>query len=204
MYITEAFVLFVLAEDTVIVPEARDVRVPTEVMFGCAFVVTTAARGTVPVTFAPASDDNPDAGPVKLVAVTPARLVAPDTASEVRVPCDVIAGCAAAETVRALVESGTVPVTFAPVSNESPVPTPTNEPEVVAPVTPRETKVPTDVMFGCALPVTDVAVAEVEIVPTIFAARIPESPAPLPKNEVELVIPPTVSPVKVPTEVIDG
>ena len=260
LYIAVAFVLFVLAVENVIVPEFSEVSVPTDVMFGCAFVVTTAARGTVPVTFAPVRAERPDAGPVKLVAVSPARLVAPDTAREVRVPCDVIAGCAAAETVRALVESGTVPVTFAPVSNESPVPTPTkdpevvapvtprdvrvptdviagwaafvtvpedtaretvpvtfapvraespvptptNEPEVVAPVTPRETKVPTDVMFGCALPVTAVAVAEVETVPTMFAARIPESPAPPPKNEVELVIPPTVNPVSVPTEVMAG
>ena len=34
LYITVAFVLFVLAVENVIVPEARDVRVPTEVMFG--------------------------------------------------------------------------------------------------------------------------------------------------------------------------
>ena len=134
LYITVAFVDEVLAVENVIVPEFSEVRVPTEVMFGCAALVTTAARGTVPVTFAPGKAERPDAGPEKEVAVNPARDVAPETVKAVRVPCDVIAGCAAAVTVRALVESGTVPVTFAPVKAERPAPFPLNVVPINAPV----------------------------------------------------------------------
>ena len=83
---TVAFVDEVLAEDTVIVPDAREVSVPTEVMFGWATLVTTAARDTVPVTLAPASAESPDAGPEKEVAVKPASDVAPETVRAVRIP----------------------------------------------------------------------------------------------------------------------
>ena len=78
----------------------------------------------------------------------PARLVAPETVRPVKIPWLVMAGCAAAVTVRALVASGTVPVTFAPVSEERPVPTPKKDPEVVAPATPRDVRVPTEVIAG--------------------------------------------------------
>ena len=61
--------------------------------------------------------------------------------------------CAAAETVKALVESGTVPVTLAPVKAERPDAGPLNEVAVspardVAPLTVREVRMPCEVMFG--------------------------------------------------------
>ena len=106
--------------------------------------------------------------------------------------------------MRALVESGTVPVTFAPVRAERPVPTPTKEPEVVAPVTPRDVRVPTDVMFGWAFPETLIETLEVAIAPEMLEAKMPYNPTPFPYRFVALTKPPTVNPVKVPTEVIDG
>ena len=51
-------------------PPTRLVNVPTEVMFGCAAVVTVpevvaaVANGTVPVTFAPAIADRPAPEPM--------------------------------------------------------------------------------------------------------------------------------------------
>ena len=64
-------------------------------MAGCAAADTVradVANATVPVTFAPARADNPDAGPEKEVAVSPARVVVPETVRAVRVPCEVMFG----------------------------------------------------------------------------------------------------------------
>ena len=116
-----------------------EVRVPWDVIAGCAAADTVkalVARGTVPVTFAPVKAERPDAGPEKEVAVSPAREVAPETVRAVRVPCEVMDGCAAAVTVPAvvaLVASGTVPVTFAPVSDVSAAPLPMKNPALTVP-----------------------------------------------------------------------
>ena len=116
----------------VVVPvTARDVSVPTEVMFDCAGTVTTAASGTVPVTFAPESAERPAPLPIK----TPvADVTFPVTVRVVSVPREVMFDCAGTVTTAA---SGTVPVTFAPVNKDRPVPTPTNDPLVVILVLPR-------------------------------------------------------------------
>lgn len=92
---TDALVLFVLAEDTVMVPEFSEVRVPTEVMFGWALPLTEVATPEVetePMIFDAFNALKPDAGPEKEVAVRPARDVVPLTARDVRVPWLVIAG----------------------------------------------------------------------------------------------------------------
>ena len=81
---------FALRTPVVVVPvTVSEVRVPTLVMFGCAFAVTVVAVPevkTAPTTFAAFRADNPDAGPEKEVAVSPAREVAPDTVRAVSVP----------------------------------------------------------------------------------------------------------------------
>ena len=148
---------FALRIPVVVIPvTVSEVRVPTLVMFGCAFAVTVVAVPdikTAPTTFAALMEDRPDAGPVKLVAVTPASEVAPDTVKAVRVPWLVIAGCEAALTVKALVESATVPVTFAPAMADRPDAGPENKVAVrsardVAPETVSDVRVPCEVILG--------------------------------------------------------
>ena len=183
---------FALRTPAVVVPvTVSEVRVPTDVMFGWAFAVTVVAVPevkTAPTTFAAFMADRPDAGPEKLVAVTPANKVAPETVRAVRVPWLVIAGCAAADTVRALVASGTVPVTFAPVKAERPDAGPEKEVAVspareVAPETVRDVRVPWLVMFGCAAAVTVPAVVALvarATVPVTFAPVSDVRAAPFP------------------------
>ena len=82
----------------------------------------------------------------------------PVTASEVRVPTEVMFGCAAVVTVPAVVAAvalATVPVTFAPAIALSPLPLPVKTPvlavmfaAVMLPLTPKLVNVPTDVMLG--------------------------------------------------------
>ena len=100
--------------------------------------------------------------------------------------------------MRALVESGTVPDTFAPVNKDRPVPTPTNDPEVVAPVTPRDVRVPTEVIAGCAAAETVRELVESGTVPITFAPVRAESPVPTPEILVEVMFVATKLPVKVP------
>ena len=162
------------------------------------------ARGTVPVTFAPVRAERPDAGPLCEVAVSTPSEVLPVTVRDDKLPTEVIAGCAAAETVRALVASGTVPVTFAPVNEERPVPTPTKDPLVVAPVTTRDVRVPTDVIAGCAAAETVRALVESGTVPVTFAPVSDDNPVPTPTKEPDVVAPVTPRDVRVPTDVMFG
>jgi hypothetical protein len=82
---------------------ASEVNVPTDVMLGCAAVVTVPAvfaAETVPDTFAPATelalaatvalDARPVNAPVNVVALTLPALMLPVTANEVNVPTDVM------------------------------------------------------------------------------------------------------------------
>ena len=96
----------------------------------------------------------------------------------------------------ALVADGTVPVTFAPVSKESPVPTPTKDPLVVVPVTPRDVSVPSELMLGCAEAVTVPALDATDTVPVTFAPARFESPPPSPVKSVPTRGPDRVPPVK--------
>jgi len=94
--------------------------------------VATFASGTVPVTLAPAIADNPDPLPVNtpVLAVNATPVVVPLTPKLVKVPTEVMFGCAAVVTVPAvvaevaLVASGTVPVTLAPGIDVNPVAAP--------------------------------------------------------------------------------
>ena len=119
-----------------------EVNVPTEVMFGCAAVVTVpavvaevavvavpalvakVALATVPVTLAPVILDSPDPMPLMLAPV-----MLPVELNEVNIPTEVMLGCAAVVTVPAVVAdvaNGTVPVTLAPGIAVSPAPDPLN------------------------------------------------------------------------------
>ena len=71
----------------------------------------------IEVTLAP----DPLSVPTKLPAV-----MLPVTAKLVKVPTEVILGCAAVVTVAATVAAGTVPVTLAPGIDERPAPDPLN------------------------------------------------------------------------------
>ena len=94
--------------------------VPTDVMFGCAAVVTVpavvaepavpdetayVAFATVPVTFAPTIELNPLALPVNtpVFAVNATAVTVPLTPSDVNVPTEVMFGCAAVVIVPAVV-----------------------------------------------------------------------------------------------------
>ena len=73
------------------------INVPTEVMFGCAAVVTVpaiVALDTVPVILAPVIDVNPDPLPVNIpvFAVTAEVVIVPLTPNVVSVPTDVMFG----------------------------------------------------------------------------------------------------------------
>ena len=115
------------------------VNVPTEVILGCAAVVTVpavVAEATVPVTLAPGIDVRPAPDPLNCDPVTwPAAeinppvsklpdVVLPVTVSAVSVPTLVILGCAAVVTVAAVVADATVPVTLAPGILVRPAPDP--------------------------------------------------------------------------------
>ena len=98
--------------------------------------------------------------------------------------------------VDALVADGTVPVTFAPVSDESPDPTPTKAPLVVVPVTPRDVSVPSELIFGCAEAVTVPALDATDTVPVTLAPARFERPPPSPVKRTPTRGPDRVPPVK--------
>ena len=101
-----------------------EVTVPTDVMFGCALVVTVpavvdepavvayVAFATVPVTFAPVIEAIAAPLPNRL-AVTFAAETFPVTASEVNVPTEVMFGWALVVTVPAVVAEVAVPALVA-------------------------------------------------------------------------------------------
>ena len=84
-------------------------------------------------------------------------------------------------------------MTFAPVSEDRPDPTPTKDPLVVVPVTPRDVRVPTELMLGCAEAVTVPALDATDTVPVTFAPARFERPPPSPVKSV-----PTRGPDKTP------
>ena len=155
-----------------------DVKVPVDVILGCAAVVTVpavVAKATVPLTFAPATAlavaanvTSPDTlAPATAFAVaanvTSPLTFAPATAFAVAV----IATCPltlAPATALAVVAYATAPVTFAPVIAlkfaPSPAtyvktpPVPNTLPAEALPVTDNADNVPTLVIFGCAAVVT--------------------------------------------------
>lgn len=135
--------------------------------------------------------DRPDAFPLKNPAVR-----APETDSAERVPTDVMFGWAFPVTATARVEVATAPTIFAACKDERACPDPTMRPE-----TRREVSVPTDVMFGCALPDT-ATVNGTE--PTRVDARTPYIPNPSPTNVPAERVPATVSDVSEPTDVMFG
>jgi hypothetical protein len=159
------------APDIVICPFAAKVNpvneVLTDVMFGCAAVVTVPA--VVALVAAP------DRAPVNVVADTLPALMFPVTARLVNVPTDVIFGCAAVVTVPAVVALVAAPLS-APVNVVA-----LTLPADMLPVTASDVNVPTDVILGCAAVVT---------VPAVVAA-----PLNAPVNVVALTLPALILPV---------
>ena len=101
----------------------------------------------------------------------------PVVVTELKVPTEVMFGCAAVVTVPAVVEVATVPVTLPPTTFDKPPASPVNTPvfaviaeAVIVPLTPKPVNVPTDVMFACAAPDTEPA--------TEARATVPETLAP--------------------------
>ena len=131
---------------------AKLLSVPTEVILGCAAVVTVpavvaeVALATVPVTLPPGIDVSPAPDPLNCdpviwpVALTnPPVIKLPDvvlpvTAKLLSVPTLVILGCAFVVTVAAVVAVGTVPVTLPPGIDVSPAPEPKYVAAVMLPV----------------------------------------------------------------------
>ena len=72
----------------------------------------------------------------------------PVTERLVRVPTEVMFGCAASDTTWATVALWTVPVTLVPGTPVSPDPDPEKVPAETVPETARDVRVPTEVMFG--------------------------------------------------------
>ena len=173
-------------------------NVPTDVILGCAAVVTVpavvavaaepalaanVALATVPVTLAPVILLRPDPLPLILAPV-----ILPLELNDVSVPTDVILGWAAVVTVPAVVAvvaDPTVPVTLAPVIALNPDPLPLILAPVMLPLELNDVNVPTLVILGCAAVVTVPAVAaEVALatVPVTLAPTMLVNPDPLPTN----------------------
>ena len=232
---------------------AREVRVPTDVIFGCAAVVTVpavvaepalVALATAPVTLAPAIALRPDPLPVKtpVLAVNATAVTVPLTPRPVSVPRLVMLPCAAVVTVPAVVAAPVnAPTNVVDVTLDKPATVVTVEPKVNAvlpnttfefanlacanvpletllafnavsaeplpvkipvfavilaavtlPLTASPVKVPTDVIFGCAAVVTVSAVVAAETVPVTLAPVIDEREEPLPLT---LVNTPCVAPM---------
>ena len=81
----------------------------------------------------------------------------PVVVTELKVPTDVMFGCAAVYTVPATAEFATCPVTLPPTTFDKPPASPVNTPvfaviaeAVIVPLTPKPVNVPNDVMFACA------------------------------------------------------
>ena len=223
--------------DVVLPVTARALSVPTDVMLGCAAVVTVPATVAVPTVRLDAVPVSPVPAPINwpAVVILPLELIAPEF-NEVSVPTEVIFGCAAVVTVPAVVAELAAPVraptnvvlvtlvkpatvvTVAPnVSAVEPrvtaalaslacakVPAlmlvaeiavtlapdpfsvPMKLPDVVLPVTARALNVPTDVMLGCAAVVT---VPATVAVPTVKLAAVPVKLVPAPENTLPVMVP---------------
>jgi hypothetical protein len=158
-----------------IAPEFKLVNVPTEVILGCAAVVTVPAVVAAPVR-----------APTNVVLVT---LVNPATVVTVAprvsaVEPNVTAALAkrACASVPELILVALIAVTLAP----DPFSVPIKLPDVVLPVTARALSVPTDVMLGCAAVVT---VPATVAVPTVKLAAVPVKLVPAPENELPVTVP---------------
>ena len=170
----------------------RPLKVPSEVIFVCAFPVTAEARvekGMVPTMFADWMFER----------ACPDPTMSPETASDVSVPTEVMFVCAAPETDDA---KGTDPTIEAPGMFVSPTPSPEIVPPMRDPVTDREDRVPTEVMLGWAFPVTAPAVVAKATVPTMFETERFERAEPSPANEPAVTSPETAREDRVPTEVM--
>ena len=152
---------------------ASPVRVPTDVMFGCAEVTTDWAVATVPSI--------EEAGIFTRLAPDPENVPAntvPTTERLVRVPTEVMFGCEVCETTWATTASCTVPVTLVPGTFVRPEPDPEKVPEDVVPDTDRLERVPTEVIFGCEACETTRATVACGTFPVTFEPVILESVLP--------------------------
>ena len=170
----------------------RPLKVPSEVIFVCAFPVTADARvekGMVPTMFADWMFER----------ACPDPTMRPETARDDSVPTEVMFVCAAAETDDA---KGTDPTIAEPGMFVSPTPSPEIVPPMRDPVTDRAVRVPTEVMLGWAFPVTAPAVVAKATVPVMFETERFERAEPSPANDPAVTIPETAKEVRVPTEVM--
>jgi hypothetical protein len=149
--------------DVVLPVTATLVSVPTEVMLGCAAVVTVAAVVAAPVSAPTNVVDVTLVNPATVVTVAPSvSAVDPNvTAALARRAC---------ANVPLLMLVALILETLAP----DPLSVPMKLPDVVLPVTAREVNVPTEVMLGCAAVVT---------VPAVVAA-----PVSAPTNVVDVTL----------------
>jgi hypothetical protein len=133
-----------VAKVDVIWPDVvREVSVPTEVIFGCAAVVTVAAD------------------PVTLPAI------AAVTVNVANVPTDVMFGCAAVVTVPATPAVATFKFATCVVEVTTNGAVPLAKVDVICPEVLKDVSVPTLVMFGCAAVVTVPAVVALPAVATL-------------------------------------
>jgi hypothetical protein len=171
------------------------VRVPTDVMLGCAAVVTLCAVPTVLTTLAPFIFEIPEPFPESKFACK-----IPPTVSPVRVPTDVILGWDGFVTLEATLAAATFPTRFEEFRFEiaEPLETTSN------PWTLRPVKVPTDVMLGWEGFVTLEATLAAETLPTRLEALTLLNPDAFPESKFACKIPEIFKLVKIPTDVMLG
>ena len=183
--------------------------------------VANVAFATLPVTLAPAIALRPEPLPVKMpvLAVIFAAVTLPFTPNDVNVPTLVMLGCAFVVTVPAVVAAETVPVTLAPVIEDSAEPLPLKKLASTLPVTVNTLEArlnenallvpefpsllnntspfePETVILPETLPITLAKTNGAVMLPLALIVPLP--------NTVFAVALPIVSPVSVPTDVILG
>ena len=165
----------------------------TPVTLPPATLFAIAAKPTCPPTFAPvilvklAPSPDTDVNVPRVADILPTETL-PVTVSEVKVPTEVILGCAAVVTVPAVVAVvadvalDTAPETLDPTILDKPPPSPDIKPvfavmltAVINPLTSNPVKVPTDVMFPCAAVVTVCAVVAVVADDTAPTTLLPDT-----------------------------
>ena len=173
-------------------------KVPTLVMFGWKAWETTSATfafATFPTRFEELRFERPEAFPRYRLDVK-----IPETVRPVRVPTLVMFGWKAWETTSATFAFATLPTRFEALRFEIPEPLDTTRrPETVRPV-----RVPTLVMFGWDAWETTSATFAFATFPTRFEELRFERPEAFPRYRLDVKIPETVRPVRVPTLVMFG
>ena len=177
-------------------PTVRAVKTPTDVIFpwaGSVTLVATLAAATLPTRLEELRFERPEAFPEYRSACK-----IPPTVREDKTPTDVIFPWAGCETTRATFAAATLPTRFDELRFERPEAFEAmSNPDIVRPV-----RVPTDVIFPWAGSVTLEATLAAATLPTRLEELRLERPEAFPEYRSACKIPPTVKPVKTPTDVI--